>query len=106
MMPEKGFYYHYKHDPQGPIENYAYEVFGYGMHTELHDDPNGELVLYRPLYEAFVYKKGKWFDCRPAPMFLEQVIKDGTTFPRFEKITDPELIGKLVAVRDQMYGDA
>jgi len=47
---------------------------------------------YRPLYEAFVFKKGKWFDVRPLPMFLEEVTKDGKTFPRFQKITDPEII--------------
>jgi hypothetical protein len=103
QTPEKGFYYHYKHDPAKDLFNYAYEVFDYGMHTELHDDPNGEMVIYRPLYEAFVYKKGKWFDVRPMPMFLEEVTKDGKTFPRFQKITDPEIIKKLEQKRDEMY---
>lgn len=103
MQPEKGFYYHYKHDPAGLINNYAYEVVGYGMHTELHDDPSGEMVVYRPLYEAFVYKKGKWFDLRPLSMFLETITKDGKTFPRFQKITDFEVITKLTSIRNEMY---
>lgn len=33
-IPEKGFYYHYKHDPKGEFNNYAYEVVGLGLHTE------------------------------------------------------------------------
>ncbi|MCC7469874.1 MAG: DUF1653 domain-containing protein [Bacteroidetes bacterium] len=103
QKPEKGFYYHYKHDPAKDLFNYAYEVFDYGMHTELHDDPNGEMVIYRPLYEAFVYKKGKWFDLRPIPMFVEEVIKDGKTFPRVQKITDPEIIKKLEEKKREMY---
>ena len=105
QLPEKGFYYHYKHDPRGPVNNFAYEVFGFGMHTELHDDPNGEMVLYRPLYEAFVYKKGKWFDVRPIPMFLEEVTKDGKTFSRFTKITDPEIVSELQKIKKEMYSE-
>lgn len=45
--PENGFYYHYKHDPAGPIENYAYEVFGFARHSE----DESVYVMYRPLYE-------------------------------------------------------
>ncbi|MBP6884291.1 MAG: DUF1653 domain-containing protein [Candidatus Pacebacteria bacterium] len=104
MEIEKGFYYHYKHDPNGDVNNFAYEVVGFGMHTEMHDDPNGVMVIYRPLYEAFVYKKGKWFDVRPLNMFKENVTKDGKTFPRFQKVTDSDTIQKLVDIRDQMYG--
>jgi hypothetical protein len=104
MQIEKGFYYHYKHDPQGTVNNYSYEVVGTGMHTEMHDDPNGVMVIYRPLYEAFVYKQGKWFDVRPLNMFTKEVTKDGKTFPRFQKITNSDTIQKLVDIRDQMYG--
>ena len=32
--PEPGFYYHYKHDPDGPLNNYAYYIYGVGHHTE------------------------------------------------------------------------
>ena len=31
-VPENGFYYHYKHDPNGPLNDYAYEVVGVGCH--------------------------------------------------------------------------
>ncbi len=34
QIPEKGFYYHYKHDPKKGVEYYAYEVFGVALHTE------------------------------------------------------------------------
>ena len=102
-LPENGFYYHYKHDPSGSINNYAYEVVGIGTHSEMHDDPNGVMVIYRPLYEAFVFKQGKWFDVRPASMFMEEVTKGDKTFPRFQKITDQAVLEQLVKTRDQMY---
>lgn len=103
-VPEKGFYYHYKHDPSGPVENYAYEFMGVGHHTE--DDCRPEdalLAVYRPLYDAFVYVNGKMFDVRPLSMFMETVEKEGKTVPRFALITDPETVRALEAVRDRMY---
>lgn len=103
-VPEKGFYYHYKHDPSGAFNYYAYEVLGVGHHTEDDRRPIDEhMVVYRPIYEASVYKAGKLFDIRPLSMFLEKVTKDGKTFDRFQKITDPELISKLEKIRDEMY---
>jgi len=103
-IPEKGFYYHYKHDPNGPFNTYAYEVVGVGHHTE-EDLPAEQktMVIYRPLYESFVYKNGKMFDVRPLPMFMESVEKDGGRIPRFEKIEDPALLAKLEQIRDEMY---
>ncbi len=108
-VPELGFYYHYKHDPNGLCNNYAYEVMGVGFHTE--DDPRpGEahFLVYRPLYEASVYKVSKelgipCFDSRPLEMWMEDVEKDGKKFPRFQKITDPVIIAQLEKVRDDMY---
>ena len=103
--PSKGFYYHYKHDPNGPIDNYAYEVMGVGHHTEDDCRPDDAyMVVYRPLYkEASVYKAGKLFDLRPLEMFLEEVTKDGKTFPRFMKIIDPAVIAHLEKVKEEMY---
>ena len=103
-VPEKGFYYHYKHDPAGSVNNYAYEVMGTGCHTE--DDCRPEdanLVVYRPLYESSVYKAGKLFDIRPLGMFMENVTKDGKTFPRFEKITDAAVIAELETIKRATY---
>ena len=58
--PEPGFYYHYKHDPDGPLNNYAYYIYGVGHHTE--DDCRPEdafMQVYRPLYEeAYAYRNG------------------------------------------------
>lgn len=98
-LPPKGFYRHYKHDPNGPAHNYAYEVIGIGRNTE-----EGTLtVLYRPLYES------EWmppadYQSRPLEMFMGEVTKDGKTFPRFAHITDPELVTKLEVVRFQKFG--
>jgi hypothetical protein len=105
-IPEKGFYYHYKHDPKGPINNYAYEVMGVGFHTE--DDCRPEdvnMVVYRPLYESSVYTLGKFFDIRPLGMFMEGVTKGEKIFPRFTKITDPVTIALLETIKQTMYGE-
>lgn len=105
--PERGFYYHYKHDPNGPETNYAYEVLGVGHHTEEDARPaDAHLVIYRPLYDtAFVYTHGKMFDARPLEMFMETVPKGegNALIPRFRKIEDLELINRLKVIRDEMY---
>ncbi len=105
MQPEKGiFCYHYKHDPSGPVNNYAYEIINIGHHTEIEGLEESKMVIYAPLYEtAGVYRAGKHFDVRPYTMFTEPVTKDGKTFPRFTQITDPDVIQKLIKIRDQMY---
>ena len=105
-IPENGFYYHFKHDPDGPVNNYAHEVIGVGQYTEdeclLRD---AYMVIYRPLYEdAPVYAAGKLFDLRPLGMFTEYVTKGGKTFPRFKKITDEEIIKELEIIKAKMYG--
>lgn len=103
-VPENGFYYHYKHDPSGSINNYAYEVIGVGCHTE--DDCRPEdanMVVYRPLYDSSVFKAGKLFDLRPLEMWMGDVTKEGRTFPRFGRITDPDVIAQLTVIRNQMY---
>ena|SRR3989344_3677962 len=100
-VPEKGFYYHYKHDPNGSFNNYAYEVVGIGHHTE---EEGSYFVVYRPLYKsAFVYQNGNMFDVRPLPMFMESVEKDSGRIPRFTKIDDPGLLARFRKLRDEMY---
>jgi hypothetical protein len=103
-IPEQAFYYHYKHDPAGTINNYAYEVMGVGYHTEDDCRPlDVNLVVYRPIYDSSVYVAGKFFDIRPLDMFMESVTKDGKTFPRFQKIIDEDVISQLKTIRDRMY---
>lgn len=103
-VPENGFYYHYKHDASGEVNNYAYEVVGVGHHTE--DDCRPEdanMVVYRPLYEALVYRMGKLFDLRPLEQWMGTVEKEGKSTPRFMRITDPSVLAELSAIRDRMY---
>ncbi len=108
-VPKPGFYYHYKHDPKGSINNYAYEVVGVGFHTEDNARPGEEhFLVYRPLYDAAVYKASKELgipccDNRPLEMWMENVEKDGKTIPRFKKITDEKVIAELEKVREEMY---
>ena len=105
-IPTNGFYYHYKHDPQGIFNNYAYEVMGVGFHTEDNCRPeDSNVVVYRPLYEsAPVYQAERFFDIRPLEMFMEDVTKEGKTFPRFVRISDPTLVKNLEEIKRQMYG--
>ncbi len=97
---EDTFVGNYKHDPAGEVNNYAYEVMGVGHHTE---EEGVYMVVYRPLYEAFVYVNGKMFDIRPLEMFMEKVEKDGVVQDRFTKITDPDTIQKLSEIAERMY---
>lgn len=103
---EPGYYYHYKHDPSGAFNNYAYQVVGIGHHTEVKDFSESAMVIYRPLYEtALVYTAGKHYDLRPQKMFLESVAWPvlPTTVPRFTRITDAEVIKLLDAQCTKMY---
>lgn len=109
-VPAPGFYYHYKHDPAGPVNNYAYEILGVGFHTEDDFRPGeAHFVVYRPLYDASVYEASKelgvpCFDARPLGMWMENVEKDGKAIPRFQKITDPSIITELERVATELYG--
>lgn len=100
-FPKPGFYYHYKHDPLGSFENYAYEVLGVGHHTEMPheealDATESMFVVYRPLYEdAFVYRNGKMFDVRPLRLFMEDIEKNGKMMKRFTPITEHRLTSLL-----------
>ncbi len=98
VLPPKGFYYHYKHDPAGPLNNYTYEVVGIGRNTE----DKTLTVLYRPLYES-AWMPPADLQSRPLEMFMGDVAKDGHIMPRFTQITDLELIAKLEKVRDESY---
>ena len=111
-VPEKGFYYHYKHDPSGPVNNYAYKVVGVGFHTEDVPDRHSNdafFVNYLPLYEsAAVYQASQKFgmvctDERPLEMWMGNVTKEGKTFPRFTKITDPAALVELELIEKKMY---
>ena len=106
-LPTLGYYYHYKHDPAGLVNNYAYRVMGVIHHTEDDCRPIDRLmVVYRPLYDAYVYTLGKGLisDGRPLEMFMSTVEKDGIVMPRFNFITDAAVIAELSRIHDEMYG--
>jgi len=65
--------------PSGRYRHYKggeYEVIGIAKHSETHE-PH---VVYRPLYG----EGGLWV--RPLAMFVEDVVIDGVTMPRFKSI--------------------
>lgn len=99
-LPENGFYYHYKHNPEGEINNYSYEVIGVALNTESRD----YAVLYRPLYENTFLAPAN-YSARPLDMFMENVEKDGKIIPRFTKIVDADVIEKLVVLKSKMYSE-
>jgi hypothetical protein len=106
-LPEPGFYYHFKHDPLGPVNNYAYYIYGVGHHTE-DDCPAADafMQVYRPLYEeAYAYRHGGLFDLRPLHMFFEPAELNGKKVPRFTRIRDPRVIAQLDAIKSRMYPD-
>lgn len=118
-LPEPGFYYHYKHDPEmrradcpdANIRNYAYEVQpSFGLYTEEDGSADKFRARYLPLYPwAKVYQISLIVgriceDHRPVSMFLEEVEVGGVRVPRFQRVTDPEIIERLTEIRDEMYG--
>ena len=66
---EPGVYRHTKSDK-------LYKVLGVALHTET----NEQLVIYRPLYES-QYE----IFARPYATFVESVMLDGQTVPRFTR---------------------
>jgi len=71
MMVQPGRYRHYK--------GHEYEVLGVARHSET----EMEYVVYRALYGD----RGLWI--RPKAMFLETVIVDGRSCPRFQFLALP-----------------
>lgn len=102
--PQKGFYYHYKHDPNKGVNHYAYELLGVSITTEPESREEAFIVVYRPLYqdkEGFL--EGVDFCDRPLDMFVGTVIKDGVAIPRFSRITQQEVIQQLENIKLEMY---
>lgn len=105
QVPKPGFYYHYKHNPSGPVNNYAYEFVAVGVHTEDDCRPEDQnLCIYRPLYESSVFKAGKLYDVRPLEMWMGNVEIDGKTVSRFSRIGNPEIQYELRKISFKMYG--
>ncbi|HEY1037474.1 MAG TPA: DUF1653 domain-containing protein [Candidatus Paceibacterota bacterium] len=98
IIPRNGFYVHYKHDPEGPVNNYIYEVVGIARNTE----EKTFAVLYRPVYQNSWLPPAD-FQSRPLDMFNEEVEIDGTIMPRFRLVTDQTKIDELTEARDKMY---
>lgn len=97
QLPEKGFYYHFKHNLED-VFDHAYEVIGIGRETET----KNSVVIYRPLYQSEFLGTLDVF-VRPLAMFTDDIEQDGIMHKRFSKITDPEIIKKLEEKRDEMY---
>jgi hypothetical protein len=70
MELKKGLYTHYK--------GAMYEVVMTAQHSETEE----WMVVYKALYA----EEGMWV--RPYNMFMEEVIVDSVTIPRFKKVED------------------
>lgn len=70
-MIKKGKYRHYK--------GKEYEVLGLALHSETLE----EMVVYKPLYTTPDIPEGTLW-VRSLKMFMENVVIDGKSIPRFE----------------------
>jgi hypothetical protein len=62
------------------------------------------MQVYRPLYEgSYAYRHGGLFDLRPLHMFYEPAEWKGKQVQRFTRISNPEVIIQLEAIRARMY---
>jgi hypothetical protein len=106
-LPQPGYYYHFKHGPHGPVNNYAYYIYGVGHHTEGDcREADAFMQVYRPLYEdSYAFRNGGLFDLRPLHMFFDPAELEGRKVPRFTRITDPSVIARLAAIKARMYPD-
>lgn len=104
-IPSKGFYYHFKHDPTGPVNNYAYEVIGVGIHSEDDCDPNDAVMVgFIPLYDCPLADQLHLFQIRPLAMWMGEASVGGMRVPRYVRITDPNVIAQLKRARAEIYG--
>ena len=88
------FYYHFKHNPEKGVTDYAYKIIGLAVHSETEEI----LVVYKPFYSSnHVYDLGADFYTRPLSIFLELMDKAeiGYKGPRFILISDLKIIAKL-----------
>ncbi len=92
-LPKAGeLYYHFKHNPEKDIFNYAYKIVGTGKHSETDEI----FIVYKALYKSpWIEESAVDFTIRPIKMFMENVEKNGQSFPRFKKIEDLKLIDKI-----------
>jgi hypothetical protein len=90
------FYYHFKHDPQKGLSNYAFEVVGTGVHTETEEI----YVIYKSvekLEDSRANRNKVDYNIRPMKMFLEEVSKPEYNYkgPRFSLIDDEAILSEL-----------
>ena len=92
-IPKAGdFYYHFKHNSNKDLFNYAYIIIGIAIHSETEE----LLVAYKPLYSPnHVFDNKCDFCVRPLNMFIENVEKPNYIGPRFRLITDAQTIDQL-----------
>lgn len=69
----------YQHSKSGKL----YEVMGVARHSETHE----EMVIYKALYQCEKFGNNQvWV--RPKRMFLECIVYEGRSVPRFKKIEE------------------
>jgi hypothetical protein len=95
MIPQPGqYYYHYKHNPNEGLNNYAYIIEGIAMYTETEE----KMVIYRPLYgREWMAERGIQLFARPLAMFIDEKEVDGKVIQRFTEITDPAIIQAITS---------
>ena len=88
------YYYHYKHNADKGIFDYAYKIIGIATHSESLE----LVVVYQPLYVTSNHNQMEVdFWVRPLTMFIEDVSIKEYNYQglRFKLITDSDLIQQL-----------
>lgn len=100
IVPALGFYYHYKHKPDGPVNHRAIEVLGVSVHTE---DVTRFSVIFRSLYDSSAYRAGKLLEDLPLESWMSARAGGGL---RYQRITEPDIIRLLDTHRRILYGSS
>lgn len=100
MEPKIGkYYYHYKHDDNDVCDHaYFIDDLAYDLENDR------EVLLYKPLYELVIDGIEVKNGVRSIVNFTDMVTREGKTFARFSKVTDPEIISKLESKKKELYG--
>lgn len=100
--PELGYYYRYQHDSSGAFNNYAYCIYGLGHQPKMIAVQKMRSCRSTGLYTKTAYAPGM----AGCSIGDKPAIVNGIEVPRFAKITDPEVIARLAAIKARVYPDA
>jgi len=99
-----GYYYHFKHDSDGREQLRLLHLRRRPSHEENCRSEDAFMQVYRPLYEeAYATGTAGFSICAQLHMFFDPADWKGKQVPRFTKISRPDVIVQLAAIKARMY---